>query len=189
MQFHERLVLAMDLKGMTQAALAQHLGVSAASVSSWCSGTKRPTDVDRLERMSECLGVKPGFLQFGEGRPPETGPDDLQSARMRYEEDLAWYWRPAPRDRGRELGNAAAYAFEPDIPTLGRESAQNISDEKLDTAPSVHAQYVVIELTGEKLADFLCAIKFDSIRPHLEGGQHDQPEGGICHRTRSERTR
>ena len=178
MQFHQRLTAVMDRKGLTQAALAQHLEVSAASVSSWCAGTKRPTDASRLEKMAEFLGVAPGFLQFGEGAAQEPTHNDLQPQRTQYQEDLTWYWRPAPRDRGRELGNAAAYAFEPDIPTLGRESAQNISDERLDTAATVHARYVVGELSGEPLDAFLRAIKFRSIRPHLEAASRTNRKAG-----------
>lgn len=183
MQFHERLTEIMDRRGVTQAALAKHLDVSAASVSSWCSGTKRPTDTDRLERMAEFLRVGPGFLQFGEDAEREHSPGDLQHERTVYERNLDWYWRPVPRDGGREFGNAAAYAFAPDIPTLGRESAQNISDEKLDTAPTVEARYVVGELTGEQLGAFLRAIKFGLIRPHLEAAsQTNQKAGSVIGR-------
>ena len=178
MEFHQRLTEAISRRGVTQAALAEHLEVSAASVSSWCAGTKRPTEISRLERMAEFLGVTPGFLQFGEGTTREPSDAELQPQRIQYQEELEWYWRPAPRDRGRELGNAAAYAFETDIPTLGRESAQNISDEKLDTAPTVDARYVVGELTGDALTSFLYAIKFDSVRPHLEAASKTNRKAG-----------
>lgn len=167
MEFHQRLTEAMNRRGFTQAALAQQLDVSAASVSSWCGGTKRP-NVGRLESIADLLGVSPGYLQFGEGAVQGPNEAELRAQREQYNRDLTWYWRPAPRDRGREFGNAAAYAFDPDIPTLGRESAQNISDEKLETVPTVHARYVVGELTGDELAKFLRAIKFDFVRPHLE---------------------
>jgi RNA polymerase primary sigma factor len=119
-----------------------------------------------MERIAAFLGVTPGYLSFGEGTAA-PGPD-LGPLRNRYRQDLGWYWRPAPRDRGREFGNAAAYAFEVDIPTLGRESGQNTSDEKVDTEPTVELRYTVSELTGPNLNEFLTAIDFDTIRPHLE---------------------
>ncbi|MCO8127275.1 helix-turn-helix transcriptional regulator [Acidimicrobiia bacterium EGI L10123] len=158
----------MSQRKITQAALAEHLDVSAASVSTWCAGSKRPTDVDRLEKMADFLGVTPGYLQFGEGAMANSPGEDLEAQRQQYRDDLTWYWRPAPRDRGRELGNAAAYAFETDIPTLARESAQNISDEKLETAPTVQARYTISELSGDALEEFLDAIQFSRVRPHLE---------------------
>lgn len=168
----------MDRKGMSQAALAQQLDVSAASVSAWCSGSKRPTDVERLEAMATILGVTPGYLQFGEGSGSQVDEARLLELREQYEQELTWYWRPAPRDRGRELGNAAAYAFQTDIPTLARESAQNISDEKLTTAPTVHARYVISELSGSHLEQFLRAVQFDAVRPHLEAARGTSRKAG-----------
>lgn len=178
MTFHERLTAAMERKEVSQATLAQHLDVSAASVSSWCSGAKRPTDVGRLQEIAEFLGVSPGHLQFGEddARVPSSGGSEAE--RREYLRELCWYWRPAPRDRGRQFGNAAAYAFESDIRTLARESAQNISDERLATALTVDARYVVGELTGSALDDFLNAIKFDEIRPHLESASKANRKAG-----------
>jgi RNA polymerase primary sigma factor len=120
-----------------------------------------------MEKIAAFLGVTPGYLSFGEGIAPAPG-GNLTEARAQYRANLGWYWRPAPRDRGREFGNAAAYAFEVDIPTLGRESGQNTSDEKEDTQPTVELRYTVSELTGEHLAGFMSAIQFDAVRPHLE---------------------
>ena len=177
MQFRDRLTETMNRMGVSQAALAEHLEVSAASVSSWCSGAKQP-QVDRLAAMAEFLSVSPGYLQFGEGARPRLDERVLQPLREKYRSELEWYWRPAPRDRGREFGNAAAYAFETDIATLARESAQNISDERLSTAPSVQARYTVSELSGRHLADFLDAIKFDAIRPHLESARTTNRKAG-----------
>lgn len=183
MGFSKRLNAAMEHMGVSQAALAHQLDVSAATVSSWCTGAKQPTNIDRLETIAKFLRVSPGYLQFGEERGQELTDRDLEPDRARYSEDLTWYWRPAPRDRGRELGNAAAYAFEPDIPTLARESAQNICDEKLETVPTVEARYVVGELTGAELTSFLRTIKFDEIRPHLEeASQANHKAGSVIRR-------
>jgi len=161
----DRITEALNRRGATQAALAQQLEVSPATVSAWCNGSKRPSPTN-MERIAAFLGVTPGYLSFGEGT---AAPGvDLAPQRTRYEQDLEWYWRPAPRDRGREFGNAAAYAFEVDIPTLGRESGQNTSDEKVETEPTVELRYTVSELSGQNLDNFLAAIHFDAIRPHLE---------------------
>jgi RNA polymerase primary sigma factor len=174
---NDRLSEAMARRNVSQAALAQHLEVSAASVSTWCGGTKRPS-VANLEKIADFLGVSPGYLQFGEGTEPEPDGAAIEQMREEYQSALDWYWRPAPRDRGREYGNAAAYAFETDMPTLARESAQNISDEKLDTAPTVQARYTVMELSGSKLDAFLRAIQFDEIRTHLKAATGANKKAG-----------
>ncbi|MEZ5343759.1 MAG: helix-turn-helix domain-containing protein [Acidimicrobiales bacterium] len=175
--FEARLNEALSRKGVSQADLAQELGVSAASVSSWCGGSKRPS-TPNLERIAEFLGVTPGFLQFGEGTSPPIADAEIETLRSEYREELVWYWRPAPRDRGREYGNPAAYAFETDIGTLARESGQNISDEKLPTGPSVEARYTVSEISGSHLAGFLEAIRFSDVRPHLEAARAMDTKAG-----------
>lgn len=177
MGLSDRLNEAMVRRRVNQAALAQHLEVSATSVSTWCSGTKRPS-VANLEKIADFLGVSPGYLQFGEGVEPGPDSKTVEQERKQYEDTLSWYWRPAPRDRGREYGNAAAFAFETDINTLGKESGQNISDEKLDTAPTVQARYTVAELSDDKLEEFLRAIRFKDIRPHLEAATRTNRKAG-----------
>jgi transcriptional regulator with XRE-family HTH domain len=173
---NDRLNEAMARRRVNQSALAQHLEVSPASVSTWCGGTKRPS-VANLEKMADYLGVSPGYLQFGEGTEPAPASSDNEQQRTDYVDALRWYWRPAPRDRGREYGNAAAFAFETDIKTLGKESGQNISDEKLETASTVQARYTVSELSGATLDDFLRAIRFTAVRPHLEAAARTTRKG------------
>src|SRR5262249_12365676 len=72
-------------------------------------------------------------------------------------------------------GNAAGFAFDVDMETLGRETGQNSLDEILDGQDTVTLEYTVIELTGKELASFRRALKFDDdLLPHLEaagGGQ------------------
>lgn len=177
MALNDRLNEAMARRRINQAALAQHLEVTPASVSTWCSGTKRPT-VGNLEKIAEFLGVSPGYLQFGEGTEPLPAANATDQLRREYQDSMEWYWRPAPRDRGREYGNAAAFAFETDINTLAKESGQNISDEKLDTAPTVQARYTVAELSGDKLDQFLRAIRFSDVRPHLEAASRTNRKAG-----------
>lgn len=164
-ELKDRLNEALAAKGMSQAQLASDIGVSAAAVSAWCSGTKRP-GVANLQAIANRLGVTPSYLQFGEGPGAVVDLDDL---RQRYREELEWYWRPAPADGGRELGNAAGFAFKVDIETLGRESGQNSLDERLLTEPTVEMRYSVIELTGAHLEAFLKAVQFKTeLRRHLE---------------------
>jgi RNA polymerase primary sigma factor len=164
-ELSDRLVEVLNQKGWSQAQLAHELEVSSAAVSGWCSGSKRPTPTN-LAAIATRLGVSPSYLQYGDGVAPSM---DLGEARRAYRSELEWYWRPAPQDGGRELGNPAGFAFKIDMPTLARESAQNALDERRPGEPTVVMDYTVIELSGAMLDDFLEAIQFnDAVRPHLK---------------------
>ena len=115
--------------------------------------------------MARALDVPAGWLQFGDGTPLTR---DVDAERSEYKKTLRWYWRGAPPDQGRELGNAAGFAFEVDIPTLGRETGQNTVDEPIDGEHTISLEYTVIELKGEDLREFLGLIRFEKeLRPHL----------------------
>ena len=133
------------------------------------TGPKRP-DIRKLEQIAAELGVSPSYLLFGEGEA-QLAPEEVAAERQAYADALDWRWRPAPRDHGREYGNAAGYAFQIDLGTLARESGQNILDERLPSEPTVEALYTVIELTGNRLKEFLARLRFEEIRPHLLAAQ------------------
>jgi transcriptional regulator with XRE-family HTH domain len=175
MDFPQRLADAISGSGLSQSDLAKKLDLSSAAISAWCTGAKKPS-LPNLERLAEVLGVSPAYLQFGETDRTIDGRL-LEALRTLYRDAATWYWRPAPRDLGREFGNAAGYAFETSIPTLTRESGQNISDEKIDTEATVEARYTVIELTGQHLSDFLERLRFDQLRPHLEAAANHKKAG------------
>jgi transcriptional regulator with XRE-family HTH domain len=179
-ELHHRLTASMERVGLTQAQLARDLGISAASISAWCAGSKRP-NTENLIALATVLGVSPGYLQFGDAQRV-VDERVLAEQRSRYTEQLRWYWRPAPRDQGREFGNAAGYAFETSIPILTRESGQNIADAKLVTAATVEARYTVIELDGAHLERFLEHLRFDQLRPHLEAAAGHAKAGPVIKR-------
>lgn len=165
MSIGDRLQVALKAKGLSQAALADALQKSPAAVSAWCSGRKRPS-AGNIEAVADVVGVSAAWLQFGDGAAPAVDP---ALERSRYREDAVWYHREAPPDRGRELGNAAGFAFDNDLRTLARESGQNSGDELIEGAHTVRLVYDVIELTGNDLSRFRKALKFDSdLRPHLD---------------------
>ena len=66
-------------KGLSQAGLAKLLGVSAASVSQWESGEKRPRK-DNLERMSEVLGVSVDYLLGKQENPSHEVVEGVDKA-------------------------------------------------------------------------------------------------------------
>lgn len=68
------LIRALRLaEGMTQAALAQALGVSDKAVSKWENGRGAP-DVSLLPQLSQLLGVDPGDLISSGGSCRKTPP-------------------------------------------------------------------------------------------------------------------
>jgi RNA polymerase primary sigma factor len=161
----ERLDTELTKQGKTQAALAAAVKVSAATVSQWRAGAKTPS-VGNVTKIAQFLGVSPAWLQYGTATSAERAVSEQD--REAYRTECRWYFRDAPRDRGRELGNAAGFAFKGGLETLARETGQNISDEALDGEPTVTARFTVMEVSGAPLDGFLNAIKFDELRPHLE---------------------
>src|SRR4051812_46491578 len=114
----------MEAKGVNQKTLAGQVGASPAAVSGWRSGRKTPS-AKSLKALAAALDVSAAWLQYGDGDAPKR---DARAERTAYRRDLEWYWRGAPPDRGRQLGNPAGFAFDVDIPTLARETGQNSLD-------------------------------------------------------------
>lgn len=164
MDFKDRFLMALRTRQLTQAVVAEALGVSAAAASAWATGEKRPSSTN-IEGLASVLGVSASWLQFGAGEGPTADPALERSS---YQSSVRWYHRDAPRDLGREMGNAAGFAFEADLHTLARETGQNSLDEPADGEQTVRLVYDVIELVGGDLDRFLDALQFDVVRPHLE---------------------
>ena len=127
-------------KQMSQADLANRIGVTRAAVSAWITdrSTPRPEMLEAIERE---LG-----LQAGSSIARGDDPDDLH---------VRWYHRPAPVDGGRDMGNPATFAFAPDLAVLAREATQNSLDEQWDESRPVRVCFTLHRITGERLRSFL----------------------------------
>ncbi|MEU8270134.1 helix-turn-helix transcriptional regulator [Sphaerisporangium sp. NPDC049002] len=141
-------------RGMSQADLAAELDVTRAAVSAWITGRAEPR-MDKIQAIEEVLGLASGSSVTREEIPDSAGT-------------IAWYHRPAHADGGRELGNAATFAFDSDLAVLAREATQNSLDERLvsNTRP-VRVRHVLHELTGERLYRFLAAIRWNDLQEHF----------------------
>jgi len=64
--FPQRLKYALNIRGFAQVDLAQYLGISSVSMSSYTNGKFLP-DKRRLARMAEFLNVSMRWLITGEG--------------------------------------------------------------------------------------------------------------------------
>ncbi|MFE7524271.1 helix-turn-helix transcriptional regulator [Kitasatospora sp. NPDC057542] len=148
--------LARQLKnaGKTQTDLAQELGKTRAAVSAWIVGRSVPRD-ETIRDIAALLNTDLETIH--------TRSSDAQLGLP-----VDWYHRPAHVDGGREYGNAAAFAFEADVSVLAREATQNSLDARLDPVEPVRVRYTLHELTGEALARFREAIRWDRLLPHYE---------------------
>ncbi|MFD8804754.1 helix-turn-helix transcriptional regulator [Streptomyces sp. NPDC059597] len=152
-EFGPWLARQLKLAGKTQAELADELKLTRAAVSAWITGrsTPRPTVMTDIAR---ALGTDVGTVH--------TRTTDTQAGLP-----ITWYHRPGYPDGGRELGNAAAFAFDADVQVLARETCQNSLDERLrDNGRPVRVRYTLHELTGETLEAFREAILWNDLFPH-----------------------
>ncbi|GAB2574087.1 hypothetical protein GCM10027168_03890 [Streptomyces capparidis] len=139
---------------MSQAQLAQRLGLTRAAVSAWITGRAEPRE-ETKRAIARVLGTDAASIHnrtadVPTGRSPE------------------WHHRHAHADGGREYGNAAAFAFEADLAVLAREATQNSLDERVDPARPVRVRYTLHELDGEHLDPFLKALRWEELRPHYD---------------------
>lgn len=150
---------------MSQSDLAAKLGVTAASVSQWLSG--KPCPRARVDEIATILGVASAVLLAG---PAESEPSAFDS--------VAWKYRPAPEDGGRDYGNSNVFATPPDIKTLVRETGQNSKDQ--GRYSRVYVRYTLIELRRgtEEFDAFLDALRFDRLAAHVKAaGETDSRVG------------
>jgi transcriptional regulator with XRE-family HTH domain len=152
-EFGPWLARQLKLAGKTQAELAQELKLTRAAVSAWITGrsTPRPTV---MQDIAQALGTDLGTVH--------TRTTDTQAGLP-----VTWYHRPGYPDGGRDLGNAAAFAFDADVQVLARETCQNSLDERLtENGRPVRVRYTLHELTGEALDAFREAILWNDLFPH-----------------------
>ncbi len=152
-EFGPWLARQLKLAGKTQAELAQELKLTRAAISAWITGRSTPRPTVMVE-IAKALGTDIGTVH--------TRTTDTQAGLP-----VTWYHRPGYPDGGRELGNAAAFAFDADVQVLARETCQNSLDERLtENGRPVRVRYTLHELTGETLDAFREAILWNDLFPH-----------------------
>ncbi|WP_037888532.1 helix-turn-helix domain-containing protein [Streptomyces viridochromogenes] len=153
-------------RGVTQAELAASLKVTRAAVSAWSTGRAMPR-MEKLRGIEKYLG-----LEYGSTRKVT---EDTHAPT-----ELTWYHRREHADGGREMGNAAAFAFDAELRVLAREAIQNSLDERRGDTRPVRVRFVLHEIRGERLIRFLDLIQWDKLRPHYEAAAKlDQKAGRV----------
>lgn len=141
-------------KGMTQSDLAAALDVTRAAVSAWITGRATPR-IDKLQAIEAILDLPAGSSTTRDEAPESSGY-------------VSWHYRLAHSDGGRELGNAAAFAFDSSLAITAREATQNSLDERWDRTRPVRVRFTLHEITGERLRRLQEAIHWDDLVPHIE---------------------
>ncbi|WSV63252.1 helix-turn-helix transcriptional regulator [Streptomyces sp. NBC_01013] len=166
MDFGPWLARQLRQSGLSQADLAERIGMTRAAVSAWITGRAAPRG-ETIAKIAEALGTDLGTIH--------TRTSDTLGGLP-----VSWYHRPGYADGGRDFGNAAAFAFEADVEVLAREATQNSLDERLDRSQPVRVRYTLHELTGEALARFREEIRWDELLPHYEAAaSQDQKVGRV----------
>ncbi|MGW4228768.1 helix-turn-helix domain-containing protein [Streptomyces sp. NPDC004980] len=166
MDFGPWLARQLKQSGMSQADLAQRIDMTRAAVSAWITGRATPRE-ETIKKIADALGTDLGTIH--------TRTTDTVAGFP-----VNWYHRPAYADGGRDFGNAAAFAFEADVEVLAREATQNSLDERLPGPQPVRVRYTLHEVTGEALARFREAIRWDELFPHYESAAaQDQKVGRV----------
>jgi RNA polymerase primary sigma factor len=93
---------------------------------------------------------------------------DPDADRDEYRGQAVWDFRPAPRDGGRDFGNANVWSFNPGLDVLVREVLQNARDAARTPDRKVEVAFRIIRLSGADKQDYLAALKWPELVGHLE---------------------
>ena len=160
----QRLAFLAENSGLTQGEIAERVGVSAASVSNWFSGSKPPSRAN-IEKLNGLFGLGGStWIESGKGEVPIPRPEVFRGAHLNA---TGWGFRPAPEDKGRDYGNANVWAFDPTISVMVRDIVQNCRDARAPGEPLVEVVFKIIRLRGESLERFKEAVKWSQLHEHL----------------------
>ena len=158
-----RLRWALLTAGLDPPSLARRLGVLPATVRRWLNGTTA-LPARRYQDIATALDVSADWLR--DGTEPGPGIDHADSFAS-IGDRPAWEFRAAPRDGGRDFGNANVWSFDPGPNILVREVLQNSLDAALEPDGRVEVTFRLIRLAGDDKRAFLAALQFDDLRPRL----------------------
>ncbi len=83
--------------------------------------------------------------------------------------NVKWIFDPLPPSESEGGGDPAEHVFDQDLDTFVREVLQNSKDQSLDNGQPVRVSFDFLELEGEKRDDFLKALGWNGLEPHLRG--------------------
>lgn len=78
-ELSQRLALALETKGVSQAELARRMEVNPSTASHWITGRRIP-DIATVDGIADKLGVNRAWLAFGDGPMADGAPDSDEHA-------------------------------------------------------------------------------------------------------------
>lgn len=178
-----RLRKVVETADITQSKLAALVGTTQSAVSQWLSGKKDPSP-ENLTDLAKHLKVERRWLV--EGIPPMKAYD-LDAEREEYKRLAGWGFRKAPKDGGRDYGNANVWSLDPGLDVLVREVLQNAKDAAVAVDRKVDVVFRIISLTGKGFSDFRESLKWDDLRKHLRASAQNEQKLGTLLRDGLER--
>lgn len=109
----ERIKLARERKGWTQARLAEAVGVSQPTVTAWESPAGHKVGRANRDRLAEALGVDPEWIEYGSGRGIE------EPASLRNGNGVLHSPAPLPVVTARPVELPQAGSMKRDVPIYG----------------------------------------------------------------------
>jgi len=86
---------------------------------------------------------------------------------------LEWIFDPLPPSGAMQGGNASLHVFKPDLDTFVREVLQNSRDQRANGG-TVRVEFTFEELDGKAKEQFLKAIGWNQLRPHVAGASQSR---------------
>lgn len=90
--------------------------------------------------------------------------------------EIGWVFDPALPSGSQKGGNAAEYAFTPNLETFVREVLQNVQDNRSQGAETAQVLFRLMLLKGKMLDQFLDSVSWSHFRSHIEGASKE-PNG------------
>jgi len=185
----ERLRVAIEVARpkLKKKKLAAKIGVSPAAVSHWLSG-KRKCPTDTVREIATITRVDPTWLLLGNGVDPRRSKltATRSSVRSRAKQRLAWRFRQAPPDGGKDFGNAGVYATPMSVRTVVREDGQNALDAGLGGEVILRFRVIELDPASDRYARFLQGISFPVLQEHIAACESESKIGtrlvaGLAH--------
>ena len=157
-----RMRQALDASGLSQAQVADRMGLGQSTISQWLKGVRRP-DRETLEKFAAILGTSAVWLDYGEGQAPRP---ERASQRAAYQSELEWIFTKERPDGSRDFGNANIFSFKPTISAFVREVLQNVGDAS--PLGKARARFLIRRLRGNEVDGFLRSLKWSDFESHLK---------------------
>ncbi len=142
-------------------------------VSHWLHG-RRQGPPERVNDIADIARSEASWLLPGRGAPPAASAPSMPERRTKGRttsgraRHLTWGFREAPRDGGKDFGNAGVYATSTSVKAVVREDGQNSLDAWLGGPVVMRFRAVELDPRSERYRRLLRALAFEELARHIE---------------------